>query len=179
MFTLAAIVLDVSELIDGLLELAGQSCAIEGELGDEVESVDDIEFDTGFFVGRVRGAGEDISFEERDATEAPGGVGEFLDEVGFGGGGGIVFIEELAAVMVVGGAVFGREERAGGGQAVGCGVLGGTLFTGLGAGAGGLLGCAGINRHEVGNERVLQERRKRIHPDREFCAGRRKAAREA
>jgi hypothetical protein len=42
-----------------------------------------------------------------------------------------------------------------------------------------MLRSAGINRHEVGNERVLQERRKRIHPDREFCAGRRETAREA
>lgn len=31
------------------------------------------------------------------------------------------------------------------------------------------LWCAGLNRHEVGNERVLQEMRERIHPDRESC----------
>ena len=39
--------------------------------------------------------------------------------------------------------------------------------------------CAGINRHEAGDERALQERRQRLHPDREFCAGRRETAREA
>ena len=31
------------------------------------------------------------------------------------------------------------------------------------------LWCAELNRHEVGNEKVLQERRERIHPDRESC----------
>src|ERR1700710_2344066 len=38
---------------------------------------------------------------------------------------------------------------------------------------------AGINRHVVGNERVLQERRKRIHPGPESCGGRREVFVEA
>ena len=38
----------------------------------------------------------------------PGGVGEFLGELGFGRGGGLVLVEELAAVELVGGGVFAR-----------------------------------------------------------------------
>jgi len=33
-------------------------------------------------------------------------------------------------------------------------------------------GCAGLNRHVVGEEESLQERRKRLHPDPESCGGR-------
>jgi len=39
--------------------------------------------------------------------------------------------------------------------------------------------CAGINRHVVGNERVLQERRKRIHLGPESCGGHRERSAEA
>ena len=39
--------------------------------------------------------------------------------------------------------------------------------------------CAGINRHVVGNERVLQERRKRIHLGPESCGGHRERSVEA
>ena len=40
-------------------------------------------------------------------------------------------------------------------------------------------GCAGISRHVVGDERALQERRKRIHPDPESCDRRREVSVEA
>jgi hypothetical protein len=39
--------------------------------------------------------------------------------------------------------------------------------------------CAGLNRHVVRNERVLQERRERIHLGPESCGGRREAPVEA
>src|SRR5215471_14167042 len=39
--------------------------------------------------------------------------------------------------------------------------------------------CAGINRHGVRNERVLQERRERIHLGPESCGGRREVSGEA
>ena len=58
--------------------------------------------------------GKQIGFEEWDAVEAPGGVGELLDELGFGGSGGMVFVEELAAVELVGSGVLGREDGGGG-----------------------------------------------------------------
>ena len=52
--------------------------------------------------------------QEGNAIDAPGGVGEFLGELGFGGSGGFVFVEEATAMRVVGGSVFGREDGAGG-----------------------------------------------------------------
>jgi hypothetical protein len=42
-----------------------------------------------------------------------------------------------------------------------------------------LWGCAGLNRHVAGDERALQERRERLHPDPESCRQRREARLEA
>ena len=53
----------------------------------------------------------------------------------------------------------GHDGEGGGGEAGADGIARRRGFTGRGARSGGVLGCAGINRHEVGNERVLQERR--------------------
>ena len=64
------------------------------------------------------GLGEDVSFEERDAAKATGGVGEFLDEMSFGCRGGLIFFEELPAVLVEGVAIFRWQNGATGGQAV-------------------------------------------------------------
>jgi hypothetical protein len=64
------------------------------------------------------GLGEDVSFEERDAAKAPGGVGEFLDKMSFRCRGGLVFILELAAVLVESGTIFRWQDGAAGGQAV-------------------------------------------------------------
>jgi hypothetical protein len=72
--------------------------------------------------GGALGAGEEIGFQKRDAAEAPGGVGEFLDEMSFGGCGGLVFVQELAAVLLVGGGIFRRQDGGLGGQAVADGV---------------------------------------------------------
>jgi hypothetical protein len=58
--------------------------------------------------------GKQIGFEEWDAVEAPGGVDEFLGELGLGGGGGLIFVEELAAMCVVRYLVFGGEDDGGG-----------------------------------------------------------------
>jgi hypothetical protein len=84
--------------------------------------------------------GEQIGFERRDAADAPGGVGEFLGEVGLGGSGGLVFVEELAAVELVGGRVFGGKEGGTAGEAVCQSVERRTLFAGGGAGPGGAVG---------------------------------------
>src|SRR3954470_18731583 len=43
----------------------------------------------------------------------------------------------------------------------------------------GYSGCAGMNRHVVGNERVLQERRKRLHLGLESCGEHREVLAEA
>ena len=56
---------------------------------------------------RLRGA--------RTRTETPGRVGDFVDELSFGGGGGFVLIEKLLDVALVGfGVLSGRDGGAGG-----------------------------------------------------------------
>jgi hypothetical protein len=98
---LAALELDVAELVERLLELAGESCAVEAEAGEELVGVDDVESRGLRGGGRGQGAVEYVGFEEGDAAESPGGIGEFLNELGFGGGCRSVLILELAAVVVV------------------------------------------------------------------------------
>ena len=129
----AALVLDVAELLDSFLELPGEARAVEPERGQLR--------DQGLGAG---GLGEQFGFEEWDAVEAPGGVGEFLDELGFGGSGRLVFVEELAAVELVGGQIFGRQDRGSGSETVSCGVERRTLFAGGAAWAGGILGVVAI-----------------------------------
>ena len=58
--------------------------------------------------------GKQGGFEQRDAVEAPRGVGEFDDELGFGGSSGFVFVEEAAAMCIVSYLVFGGKDGAGG-----------------------------------------------------------------
>ena len=85
------------------------------------------------------GAGEDVGFEERDAVEAPGGVGQFVHELGFGARLRIIFGEELAAVLLVGGRIFGGEDGGAGRESVSEGVERRTLFAGFRARSGGVL----------------------------------------
>jgi hypothetical protein len=106
--------LDVAEVVHGLLELAGEPLVVQAEGGEEAMGIDDVKVDGGLLGGRMGGAGEEVGFEERNAVEAPGGVGDFDDELRLGGSGGLVFIEEAAAMGVVGGSVFGGEDGAGG-----------------------------------------------------------------
>jgi hypothetical protein len=80
-------------------ELAGESRAVESEGGEG--------WDQKLGAG---GGGEEVGFKEWNAVEAPGGVGEFLDELSFGGVGGLILVDELAAVLFVRGWIFGGED---------------------------------------------------------------------
>ena len=111
------------------MELAREAGGLEVEAGEEPVSFDD---------GEGVEVGDQSSFEERDAVQAPGGIGEFVDELGFGGIDGLVFVEELAAVGFESGWVLGGEDGSAGGEAVAEGVAGGAEFTFRGAGAGGV-----------------------------------------
>jgi hypothetical protein len=93
---LESVGLDLAKLLERFLELAGEALAVHAELGEGAVGVGDVD----------AGAGEQIGCEGGDAVEAPGGVGEFLGEMGFGVSGGAVFIEELAAVELAGVGVF-------------------------------------------------------------------------
>jgi len=60
---LLALGLDVAELVEDLLELAGEACAVESESGYGAMGVDDVEFHGGLLGGRVGGQGEELGFE--------------------------------------------------------------------------------------------------------------------
>src|ERR1017187_5430287 len=102
---LGAVELDIAELIERLLELAGEAGAVQSEAGEEPVGVDDVEGGGLGAGGWGLSAREDIGFQERDPIYAPGCVGELLDQLGFGCGGGLVFVDELAAVALVCGRV--------------------------------------------------------------------------
>jgi hypothetical protein len=136
-----ALGLDFAELVECLLELAGQPLGVHAKGGEGAMGVDDVKVNPGLFARRVGGAVEEGGFERGDAVETPGGVGEFLDKLGFGGSSGLILVEELAAVLLVGGGILSGENGGTACEAVGDGVLGRALFAGGGARAGGTVGC--------------------------------------
>ena len=91
----AAIGLEVAQLIESFVELAGEAVGVEGEFGDGLVGIDDVELDGGFRSGRMGGAREQFGFECGGAVEAPGGIDEFLDELLFGGALGLIFVEVI------------------------------------------------------------------------------------
>jgi hypothetical protein len=114
----AALGLDVAEVGESFLELAGEALAVESKNGEGAMSVDDVEVYGSSLGGWVGSAGEEVGLKERDAVEAPGGVRELVDQLGLGGGGGLVFIVKLLDVALVGGEVFGGQDGGAAGEAV-------------------------------------------------------------
>ena len=94
--------------------------------------------------------GKQIGFEEWDAVEAPGGVGDFVDQLSLGGGGGGVLIEKLLDVALVGFGVLSGQDGSLGGETVAQGVAGGTLLAGFGARTGGVLGVGAVGGGALG-----------------------------
>jgi len=135
----ATLFLDCAELIDSFLELAGEARAVQAERGELL--------DQGLGVGVL---GEQIGFEERDAVEAPGGVGDFVDQLSLGGGSGGVLVEKLLDVALVGFEVFVRQDSGLGSETVAQGVAGRTLFAGFGARTGGVLGVGAVGGGALG-----------------------------
>ena len=101
--------------------------------------------DVGAFGVLLEAEGEEVGFHGAEAVEAPGGVGEGLGEVGFGGALGQVFGVEGLGVFLVGCEVVGGEDDDLAGKAVAEGVYGGTLFAGGGFGAGGFGGVGAVD----------------------------------
>src|ERR1700719_2200501 len=97
---LAACELDCLEVFEGFVELAGEALAVEAEGREGAMRIDDVERRGLGAGGRGLGTREEIGFEKRDAFEAPGGVGQFVNECGFSGSGRAVFLDELAAVVL-------------------------------------------------------------------------------
>ena len=107
--------------------------------------VDDVESGGLGAGGWGLGARKEIGLEKGDSVEAPGRVSEFVDELDFGGRCRAVFFDEIAAVLLVRGWVFGRENSRPAGQAVRESIERGTLLTGFGSRAGGMLGIRAID----------------------------------
>ena len=131
--------LDVAERVEALLELPGKALALDSEVGEEAMSVDDVEGD--LLIGRDGSGGtrQHLGFQQGDAIEAPGSVGELLDKLRLGWSCGLVFVEEAAAMVFIGGRVFGGEDGGSGRQAVAQSVERRTLLAGWGARTGGVL----------------------------------------
>ncbi len=89
--------------------------------------------------------GKQLGFEEWDAVEAPGGVGDFVDELSLGGGGGLILIEKLLDVALVGFGVLGGQDGGAGSETVAQRVERRTLLAGFGARAGGVLGVSAVD----------------------------------
>ena len=78
---LATIGLDFAELDQGFLELSGEAQVMHAESGEGAVGVDDVEFYASLLGGRVGAAVKKSGFEQGDAIEAPGRVGQFLGEL--------------------------------------------------------------------------------------------------
>ena len=89
--------------------------------------------------------GEQLGFEEGNAVETPGGVGDFVDQLSLGGGGGLILIEKLLEVALVGFGVLGGQDSGLGSETMAQRVAGRTLFAGFGARAGGVLGVGAVD----------------------------------
>ncbi|MBV9769664.1 MAG: hypothetical protein JOZ32_08845 [Bryobacterales bacterium] len=160
---LDAVLLDSAEGVEALLELAGEALALDAEMGEEAMGVDDIEGD--FLVERdgSGGARENVGFEQRNAVEAPGGVDELLNELGFSGSGGLVFVRKSAAMVFKGGRVFGGEHGGSSGQAVAQGVERRALLARFGARTGGVLGIGAVDGGAVGTVEMDRRGGRRGH----------------
>jgi hypothetical protein len=88
---------------------------------------------------------EQVVLERGDSVEPPGGVGESLDELGFGGSFGLVFGGESAEVRVVGVVILVGHDDDVAGESVTEGVESGTLLAFGSYGAGGVLGVTAID----------------------------------
>ncbi len=129
----AAFFLDVAELLERFLKLAGEAPAMESQPGEER--------DLGLGVG---GLGEQIGFEEWDAVETPGRIGNFVDQLSFRGVGRGVLGEKLLELALVGFGVLRGQDGGAGGEAVAESVLRRALFAGVGARTGGVGGVGAV-----------------------------------
>jgi len=91
-----ALGLEVLKKRQGAFELAGETLAVDAQIGESFGVTVEGGGDGDGFAHLVRRlvvrevviddvVGEQVGFERRDAVEAPGGVGEGLDELRFGG----------------------------------------------------------------------------------------------
>ena len=118
--------LDVAELGDEALELAGEALGVHAQVGERLRLTFERRGDGEGVLDSVADGGEveEIGFERGGAVESPGSVGEGLDEVGLGGSFGVVFVDERFHVTLVGGEVLGGHDDDLAGESVAEGVEG-------------------------------------------------------
>jgi hypothetical protein len=150
LFGSAAVGLDLAELSEGALELAGKTLAVNADVGEGAHLFTKCHSHGEGGLGlRMVGAEavfhfddaqrEEVGLDSGGAVHAPGGVDEGLDKLGFGGVFGAVFSQKGLGVALIRGVVLGGQDDGLAGQAVAQRVERGALFTGFGAGAGGFL----------------------------------------
>ncbi|MBL8211340.1 MAG: hypothetical protein JNK87_11540 [Bryobacterales bacterium] len=118
------------ETVEGfLLGEVGEGLGFESSAGVMFELV--VEFGAGAGHFGVKG----LLFHALEAGEAPGGIGDVLDDVALMDIGGLIEVEVLGRDAEVGAAVLGGEDGVLGGEAVRDGVLGDFGFAVWGFGA--------------------------------------------
>jgi hypothetical protein len=140
----------LAELRHGPFELTREALAVHAQVGQrfrlafEGRNDGHCVLDLGRGIGEVvewagDAHGEEICFEGRDAVEAPGGVGQGLDQMGFGCALRIVLVMERFQMGLITLEILGGHDDDLGCEAVAEGVQIRLLFACLGFGAGGVL----------------------------------------
>ena len=160
-FAVVALVLDLAELSERPFELAGEALAVDADVGesDGVLAEGEGHGEGGFGLRMVSADAilhfgdaerEEVGLNGGGAIEAPGGIDEGLDELGFGGAAGLVFVQKGLGVALVSGMVLGGQDDGLARQAVAKRVEFGALLTGFGSGAGGMLCVSAIDGGTIG-----------------------------
>jgi len=162
LFGCAALGLNLAELSKGPFELAGETLAVDADLGEGAGVLTERQGhrECGFGL-RMVGADlifhfgdaerEEISLDSGGTVHAPGGVDERLDELRFGGVFRVVLIQEGLGVALISGVVLGGQDDGLACQSVAEGVHFRALLTGFGSGAGGFLCIRTINAGTLGD----------------------------
>jgi len=88
--------------------------------------------------------GQQVGFEEWDAVEAPGGVGDFVAQLRLGGDGGLLLVEKLLDVALVGFGVLGGQDGRVGSETMAQRVERRTLLARFDARTGRVLGVGAV-----------------------------------
>ena len=121
LFGFAALALDLAEQNEGTFELAGETLAVDADVGERavvfavgqghsqgVLGLGMVGADAVFHFGDAER--EEVGLDSSGAVELPGCVGERLGELGFDGAFGLALIQEGLRVALVGGVVLGRQD---------------------------------------------------------------------
>ncbi|HEV3312244.1 MAG TPA: hypothetical protein VG815_17165, partial [Chloroflexota bacterium] len=140
LFGFAAVSLDLAELSESPLELAGETLAVDADLGEGAGVLTEGHcHGEGGFGLRMAGVDavfhfgdaerEEVGLDGGGAVHAPGGIDERLDELGLDSAFRLAFIEQGLGVALVGGVVLGGQDDGLARETVAQRVERGALFT--------------------------------------------------